>query len=166
MDTPHEQTTPSDAGAASASPHPKADAGSPLQVYKPGQGQRVRVASAVGGGIIGLALAWFIHDQLVYTDPITQKAIALAVFVGIGVLLYYMLGRHHGTIDFMIATEGEMRKVNWSTRKEIIGATRVVIVAILALGTLLFLVDIFFMVLFSSIDVLQIDLSKVFGGGE
>ncbi|MBU0641058.1 MAG: preprotein translocase subunit SecE [Planctomycetes bacterium] len=66
----------------------------------------------------------------------------------------------------MIATEGEMKKVNWSSKKEVIGATKVVIVTVLALGAMLFIVDIFFMTVFGGIGVLKVDiLGKLFGTG-
>ena len=31
-------------------------------------------------------------------------------------------------VDFLIATDSEMKKVNWTSRKELIGSTKVVIV--------------------------------------
>ena len=40
---------------------------------------------------------------------------------------YYLIGRKPKVVDFLIATEGEMRKVNWSSRREIRGSTIVVI---------------------------------------
>ena len=55
----------------------------------------------------------------------------------------------------MIATEGEMKKVSWSTKREIIGSTKVVILFTFLMAGLLFLVDSAFQLLFSSIGVLQ-----------
>ncbi len=164
MDTPSERPSPGGGGRGEA-PRRAPEAGAPLRVYKPGQGQHVRWSSAVAAGVIVVATGWFVHDQLVYAGAMAQKLIALGVVAALGVLVYYALGRNHSTVDFMIATEGEMKKVNWTTRREIIGATKVVIVAMFALAFLLFAVDIFFMVIFSSIDVLQIDIGQVFGGG-
>jgi preprotein translocase SecE subunit len=69
-------------------------------------------------------------------------------------------------VDFFIATEGEMKKVNWSTRKEVWGATRVVIVTVMALAIILCIVDTAFMFLFNGIGVLRFDIiRKFFGGG-
>ena len=56
----------------------------------------------------------------------------------------------------MIATEGEMKKVSWSTRQEIIGSTKVVIFTTIFLAMLLFLVDLCFMKFFQFIGVLKI----------
>jgi len=67
----------------------------------------------------------------------------------------------------MIATEGEMKKVNWSSRKEVFGATRVVIVMVLALASFLFVVNMAFIILFKSIKVLKIPIfESILGGSE
>jgi preprotein translocase SecE subunit len=55
----------------------------------------------------------------------------------------------------MIATEGEMKKVNWSSRKEIVGSTKVVIMFTVLLTAVLFAVDIIFMSFFGWIGVLR-----------
>ena len=59
------------------------------------------------------------------------------------------------TTDFLIATDGEMRKVHWSTRKEIQGSTIVVIVATFLIAAFLYAFDSLFSTIFRSIDVLQ-----------
>jgi preprotein translocase SecE subunit len=67
----------------------------------------------------------------------------------------------------MIATEGEMKKVNWSTRREIIGSTKVVILFTILLAVILFTVDIVFMTFFAWIGVLREApsvLKLLFGG--
>jgi len=56
----------------------------------------------------------------------------------------------------MIATEGEMKKVSWSTRRELIGSTKVVIMFTIFLAVLLFFVDLGFQELFSRIGVLKV----------
>ncbi|MBE3143370.1 MAG: preprotein translocase subunit SecE [Planctomycetes bacterium] len=39
--------------------------------------------------------------------------------------------------DFMISAEGEMKKVNWSTRQEVVASTIVVISVVIILAVLL-----------------------------
>ena len=56
----------------------------------------------------------------------------------------------------MIATEGEMKKVNWSTRREVIGSTKVVITITIFLAILLFCIDLVFQALFRAIGVLRV----------
>jgi len=57
---------------------------------------------------------------------------------------------------FLSATEGEMKKVNWSTRKEVLGSTRVVIVIAFLIAVCLFVVDFGFGWFFRTIGLLEI----------
>lgn len=142
---------------------------SPFKLYKPGQGTKVRAASAAGAGIIALSGAWFVHEQLVRLpfgqDLTVRTLVPLVLLAAAAYLIFWFCGRSHGVVDFMIATEGEMKKVNWSSKREVFGATRVVIVTVFMLAILLFLVDLAFIAFFSSINVLHvIDIRKMFFG--
>ena len=44
-------------------------------------------------------------------------------------------------MDFLIATEGEMKKVNWSSRKEIRGSTIVVIGLTIIIAVIISVMD-------------------------
>jgi preprotein translocase subunit SecE len=58
------------------------------------------------------------------------------------------------TADFLIATEGEMKKVSWSSRKEVIGSTKVVMITTFILAVLLLAVDLVFQLAFQAIGVM------------
>ena len=97
-------------------------------------------------------------------DIVLRTLIPVVLLLAAGYVVFWLVGRNRSTVDFMIATEGEMKKVNWSSRKEVLGATKVVIFTVLALGFLLAVVDLAFMVLFSAIGVLRIPLwQRLFG---
>ena len=85
---------------------------------------------------------------MVYGIPI-----AFAVVVG-GLAWFFIYG-HRGTGDFMIATEGEMKKVSWSSKEEVIGSTKVVILFTFMLALFLFVVDVVFQQAFKWIGVLK-----------
>ena len=55
----------------------------------------------------------------------------------------------------MIATENEMKKVNWPSKKAIVGLTWVVIAGTLLLAALLFVFDLGFAALFREIGILK-----------
>ncbi|MCH7993750.1 MAG: preprotein translocase subunit SecE [Planctomycetes bacterium] len=55
----------------------------------------------------------------------------------------------------MIATEGEMKKVSWSSKEEVIGSTKVVIMFTFMLALFLFVVDMVFQQVFKWIGVLK-----------
>ena len=70
------------------------------------------------------------------------------------VVTYYFTGVKPATCDFLISTDMEMKKVNWSTRREIIGSTWVVIGACVIIAGFLFGIDIIFQGFFRWIGIL------------
>jgi preprotein translocase SecE subunit len=90
-----------------------------------------------------------------------KVGIPVLVCVAVAALVYWLVGVNRGSADFLIATDGEMKKVNWTSRREIISATKVVIVVTLLMGFILFGVDYAFMQFFRWIGVLRTG-----GGGE
>jgi len=136
--------------------------GGGLRIYKAGQGYYTRVGTAVGAGILALWGTFFLNSQfLQYMDP--NKPYAMYVRYGVCLvflailsgLIYWIVGLQRGANDFFIATEGEMKKVSWSTLPEVVRSTKVVIFSVVLLAIFLFTVDIGFMLLFRTIRVLE-----------
>jgi len=70
------------------------------------------------------------------------------LFLVLGGLSFWLVNRP--TIaDFMIYAEGEMKKVSWSSRKEIAVSTFVVIVVVVVISVLLGVTDVIFQMLFT-----------------
>ena len=170
---------PSTAGGAEQRPSRPAPeqrpSGSGLRFYKPGQGYYTRLGTAIGGGVLAVWGAYFLHDEVrghisnsnsSYALPL-QYGIAVAFLLGMGFFLYWIVGLNRKATDFFVATEGEMKKVNWSGRQEIVRSTKVVIVTVVLMGGFLFIIDLIFMEFFSAIKVLSTPsmLQKWFGGG-
>ena len=86
---------------------------------------------------------------------------AVAFFVLFAALVWRVTNKP-SNVDFLIATDSEMKKVNWTSRKELIGSTKVVIVFMFLIAIFLFAVDILFGYLFHVIGVLK---NSPFGGG-
>lgn len=130
-------------------------------LYKPGQGYWTRVMTAVGAGMIALAAAVWLWPQLGAIriqkfDVIYLQAGAASVIIVIATaLIYWLVGLSHKAVEFFIATEGEMQKVNWSSRREVIGSTYVVIGVSLTIAAVLFITDLAFAKFFQVINVLQ-----------
>ena len=132
-------------------------------VYKAGQGYYTRLGTALGGGLVLVFGAHYLYMQLPVDNPILRLGVP-SVFLAISaVVLFRITGSGRGTNDFFIATEGEMKKVSWSTQKEVVGSTKVVLAFTFFMASLLFVVDIVFLVLFGSIDVLQMDIWTLLG---
>lgn len=84
-----------------------------------------------------------------------QAAVAGTIMLVGAVLVFIFVGSKRRSVDFLIATDGEMKKVNWSTRKEVQGSTVVVVVASMLLAFSIFVIDYGFGAFFKLIGVLQ-----------
>jgi preprotein translocase subunit SecE len=140
-----------------------------LAIYKPSQGYYTRVGTAVFAGVIIACFGHFLYSELeVYYEPdkpwtyYMQLGIPFLVLTAMAGLVYWVVGVNRRCCDFMILTEGEMKKVSWSSRKEVIGSTKVVIFTVLAMSLLLFMVDVVFAWFFHVIGVLHV-APAVFG---
>ncbi|MCC5831076.1 MAG: preprotein translocase subunit SecE [Phycisphaeraceae bacterium] len=105
------------------------------------------------------------RNMLIWVSGGTAVVLILG---GLG-MLFFILNRPR-IVDFLIATEDEMRKVNWPSKKEVIGATWVVILGTLFMGVTLWIVDLIFAELFINIGILEGQstlhgvLQSIFGG--
>ncbi len=150
-----------------------AQGGGFFEVYKPGQGYYTRLGTGVFFGVLVLWAAQFAWEQMAMfqTDqkPWTlylRYGVPVAILIGLGLLLYWITCVNRRAVDFFIATEGEMKKVSWSSRREVIGSTKVVIWVVIIMATILFVVDLVFMMFFNWIGVLKIApgmLRRLFG---
>jgi len=80
--------------------------------------------------------------------------IITAFLAGFALLAFWLMNKP-ANADFLIATDSEMKKVNWTSRKELIGSTKVVIFFMFLIAILLFGFDIFFGYLFYFMGVLK-----------
>ena len=131
----------------------------------------MRWGTAIGAGILALSGAHFVWTRIQVLSYVGENfylrtTIPLVLLLVAAWFIFWVVARKESMVDFMIATEGEMKKVNWSTRKEVWGATKVVIVTVLALSLILFVVDMVFIFFFSAIHVLKFDVMReLFGRG-
>lgn len=89
-------------------------------------------------------------------ETIFLQAAVVGVMVLIGAMLtYWLVGAKRATAEFLISTDGEMKKVNWSTFKDVRGSTMVVISASFILAAGLFAVDFLFSRVMTMVGVLQ-----------
>jgi len=84
-----------------------------------------------------------------------QAGVAGGILLIGSILLYFYVGVHRKTVGFLVATDGEMKKVNWTSYREVRGSTIVVIVATFLIAGFLFGVDSIFARIFTAIGVLQ-----------
>jgi len=131
-------------------------------IHKRGQGYWTRMGTALGAALIAFLFAEFTWGRLkvaasVYHWPLNTWAmlgISLGVFAGLMLFAWRMMNKP-SNVDFLIATDSEMKKVNWTTRKELIGSTKVVIFFMILISALLFVLDVLFGYFFHVIRVLE-----------
>lgn len=138
-------------------------------MYKQGQGYWTRLMTFIGGSVMfAWGGAWLAAQvskinfaknpdgSYVTMDPKYWELLlgGLTLFIGV-TLCYWLAYVRHGSSEFLIATEGEMKKVNWSSRREIIGSTWVVVGISVLLALCLFIVDLGFSRFFQWIDILE-----------
>ena len=138
-----------------------AEQSSGFSVYKPGQGYYTRMGTIVGASlvsILGILWIWeYMKGVKLGTMNPLYVAAGGAIIVGgiITLVVYYLVFVKPRSVDFLIATEGEMKKVNWSTRREVVNSTGVVIFTMLVIAIFCFLCDRGFAWTFLQIGVLD-----------
>jgi len=126
-----------------------------LEIYKPGQGKYTRAGTFVGAMAVAVVGAYVLSEKLrgLETSIYVRFGVPTAIVLGLAMLVFWFVNRPRSA-DFLISTEGEMKKVSWSSRKEIVGSTKVVIVTTLILAALLYGVDFVLAVLFDSLGIM------------
>jgi preprotein translocase SecE subunit len=79
---------------------------------------------------------------------------AVAVLLGIS-LVGFWISNKPSNVEFLIATDSEMKKVNWTSRRDLIASTKIVIIFMFAVCIFLFAVDLLFNFLFYHMHVLK-----------
>jgi len=130
-------------------------------IYKSGQGYWTRMCTAGGILMVSAFTSQFTFGQILVPWPL-PRGISFGVSLGIFLVmlllgLWYM--NRPASADFLIATDSEMKKVNWTSRQELIGATKVVILFVVVIALALFVIDFVFSSLFFRMGVLKFGYS-------
>src|SRR5918993_959989 len=157
-------------GGGGGGPRTREEAGDGFfSIYKKGQGYWTRMGTALGAALLGVLITWQLYAQVprFFADTARGQRVALiiaAVFAVVYSFFAWRLMNKPGNVDFLIATDGEMKKVNWTSKRELIGSTKVVIFFMFAIALILFVLDLLFNTVFYSIRVLNIPWWKqIFG---
>jgi preprotein translocase SecE subunit len=133
-------------------------------IYKKGQGKWTRLGTVFVAGLLGILTAYNLYQYILPYLPMSQNGdrkvlqLLLGICVGFlalfGLLTFWVTNKPRN-VDFLIATDSEMKKVNWTTRKELIGSTRIVILFMFLIAFYLFTCDLLFGGFFHLIGVLK-----------
>ena len=119
-------------------------------IYKRGQGKYTRLCSAFGAAIIAGLGCLQLYNRLQATDLglWVETMVPAGLFVVLALLISWLMNKP-SVADFMVAAEGEMKKVSWSSRQEIAVSTFIVIVVVVLMAVLLGAADITFNTFFT-----------------
>jgi len=121
-----------------------------FDIYKRGQGKYTRLCSAFGAAIITGLGCLRLYKKLDSTDLglWVKTMVPAALFVAFGLLIFWLVNKP-SIADFMVAAEGEMKKVSCSSRKEIVVSTFIVIAVVIVMAALLGVTDLSFQLFFA-----------------
>src|SRR5688500_16925476 len=128
--------------------------------YKPGQGFWTRLGTGMGAALVILFTVQFLYTRLPVWTKLSRNdwplyTILAVTGVGLSLLAWWLINRQKHA-EFLIATDGEMKKVNWTSRRELIGSTKVVVFFMFFIAAVLFSYDVVFGYISYMLDVLQI----------
>jgi preprotein translocase SecE subunit len=126
-----------------------------FSIYKRGQGKYTRLCSAFAAAILaGLGCSQLYKKLEIVEWGLSRKAalwvatmVPLGLFAVFALLIFWLINKA-SVADFMIAAEGEMKKVSWSSKQEIAVSTFIVIVFVIMMATLLGTTDLGFKTFF------------------
>ncbi|MHC4854895.1 MAG: preprotein translocase subunit SecE [Planctomycetota bacterium] len=125
-----------------------------LKIYKQGQGKNSRLWTAMVLLVIVAAGCWRLHLKLQTQDNVWLETLVPALICAVFAAIIYWVSNRPVVADFLIAAEGEIKKVSWSSRKEIVNSTMIVITVVAILATGIGLVDLGFQIFFRQVVTL------------
>ncbi len=126
-----------------------------FKIYKRGQGKYTRLSSAfIAAVIVGLGCLRLFRQLEAASLGLSNRAtmwiatmVPAGLFVLLALLIFWLVNKR-SVADFLIAAEGEMKKVSWSSRQEIMVSTSIVIVVVIVMAALLGTTDFGFTMFF------------------
>ena len=121
-----------------------------LKIYKRGQGYYIRLYTALALFFIVATGSYVLNRKLLNTGIWIEALVPAAVCIGFGLLIYWLVNTPK-IADFLISSEGEVKKVSWSSRKEITASAIIVISVVLTMAVMLWAADMLFSHLFMNV---------------
>jgi len=121
-----------------------------FDIYKRGQGKYTRLCTSFAmATIVGLGcLQLYKKLQAGDLGLWVETMVPAGLFVILALLIFWLVNKP-SLADFLIAAEGEMKKVSWSSRQEIAVSTFIVIMVVISMAALLGTTDVGFRTLFT-----------------
>ena len=120
-----------------------------FHIYKSGQGYWTRMGTVGGAALVILMIGNFFYTYLptwsdwLNTHSRAMIGIVLGIVAALSLVVFWIINKPTH-VDFLIATDSEMKKVNWTSKRELIGSTKIVVIFVLLITAILFLIDVEF----------------------
>jgi len=111
------------------------------KIYKRGQAKYTRLGTAWASFLILAIGCWKLNDKLQPLNNLWLESLVPAAVCLAGAWLIFWVLNKPSVSDFLIFSEGEIKKVSWSNRKELFNSTMVVIFVVLAFAGGLLVID-------------------------
>ncbi len=120
-----------------------------FDMYKAGQGKNTRLFSGFSLAALVALGCWQLYQQLQVwnLNPWIVTLVPVGLFAGLAIVIF-ILSNKHKVADFLISAEGEVKKVSWSSKQEIIASTLIVIIVVICMALLLGATDLSFTFIF------------------
>jgi len=119
-----------------------------FKIYKRGQGYYTRLWSGLVAFAIAATGCYVLWRKLaVITNLWVKTLVPVGLCAVFGLLVFWLMNKP-ATADFMISAEGEIKKVSWSSKREIAVSTMIVIIVVVFMAIMLFAADMAFKSLF------------------
>jgi preprotein translocase SecE subunit len=121
-----------------------------FDIYKRGQGKYTRLCTAFGIALVAGLGCLQLYKKLQAADLglWVETMVPAGLFVVLAVFAFWLVNKR-SFADFLIAAEGEMKKVSWSSRQEIAVSTFIVIIVVVIMAVLLGTTDLGFRTFFA-----------------
>ncbi len=131
-----------------------------LKIYKRGQGYYTRLYSALTLFVIVVFGCYALYLKLEGVSADVRMSVLLQTLIPTGVCivfagLIFWLANKPNVADFLISAEGEVKKVSWSSRREIVVSTVIVMCVVAIMAVLLLVADFTFEYLFMEVFHIQ-----------
>ena len=111
-----------------------------MDIYKKGQGNRTRALVAIAAGLLVVFGVSDAMESVTAPGNYIMSGLVVVLIGGGGLFFPFF---HRRTVDFLIDTQAEMKKVAWPPWAEVRGSTAVVIVSVIIMSMFLMGVDLF-----------------------
>jgi preprotein translocase subunit SecE len=131
-------------------------------LYKPMQGRQARAYTAAALGVVVALGIWHLFDSLTEATTAVRFGVPAVTALVLAWLIFRVV-EYPPFVDFLIATEAEMKKVSWTSRDDLYRATTVVLVTVILMAVYLFVVDWVWSAVLQLLGVLKFSGGGAFG---